>query len=194
MTTFVDFVLKAGTPKATVVRDCKHQEQYSPAADFYRTLRESIGEFHDSGADSAWLKKVPDSAPLAKRGKFNEMVKGYLKWLKGRKPAFRETRSTIWESSTGLQVRVNPELDLQFKDEPRLLLKLYFKSDKVTKHRADLVLQLMLAALGDLPADRTVGLLDVRNSKLFSTSSVIPIVRAQLSAEAAYWQELWPHV
>lgn len=194
MTTFVDFVLKAGTPKATVVREWKHREEYSPATDFYRSLREAIAEHSESDFAPEAVKRTISAAPPAKRPKYQTMVDGYLKWLKGRHPRCFAPRSLMWESSGGLQVRVNPELDLQFENEPRMLIKLYFKSDKVTEQRADLVLQLILAAIGELRPNRSVGFLDVANGKLFSTTSVVPIIRAQLAAEAAYWQELWPHV
>ena len=39
LTSFIDFVTKAGTPKMTVVKNIK-QGDYAPAMDFYRPLRE----------------------------------------------------------------------------------------------------------------------------------------------------------
>jgi len=51
LTSFVDFVSKAGTPKLTVVKNAKQQlaEGYDPATDFYKAIRDGIIGMHKSG-------------------------------------------------------------------------------------------------------------------------------------------------
>ena len=46
LTYFVDFVMKSGTPKLSVVRDFKERDKYEPFADFYKMVREAMVESH----------------------------------------------------------------------------------------------------------------------------------------------------
>jgi len=48
LTTFVDFVIKSGTPRITYVRKTKqlYGQGYSPARDFWKPLRDRIVEMH----------------------------------------------------------------------------------------------------------------------------------------------------
>lgn len=42
LTDFVDFVCKSGSAKLTQVKKVKYRDDYSPATDFYKALREGI--------------------------------------------------------------------------------------------------------------------------------------------------------
>lgn len=48
LTQFVDIVTKAGTPKASKVREILTAQEYSPAFDFYKALREHIISVHQT--------------------------------------------------------------------------------------------------------------------------------------------------
>jgi hypothetical protein len=91
-------------------------------------------------------------------------------------------------------VSVNPELGLRINGTPHLV-KLYFKADKLAKNRADIITHLMGKTLsGKAPAGCVMGVLDVRNARLLTSTVPIPGLDAQLDAEAAYWNTLWPRV
>ncbi len=49
LTDFVDFVIKAGPPKLTKVREIKTRVEYSPKLDFWKILRDGIRDFHRTG-------------------------------------------------------------------------------------------------------------------------------------------------
>jgi hypothetical protein len=75
------------------------------------------------------------------------------------------------------------------------LLKMYLKSDPLAKVRIDVITHLMYLALGSVVPDGTVlGVLDVRNAKLFTPKVPIAAMTATLEAELAYIAFLWPNV
>ncbi|MED5615789.1 hypothetical protein [Janthinobacterium sp. P210005] len=190
----VDVFSKAGTPKATKVRQVKNRAAYQPATDFYRALRSSIVSIHVNGKNRDALDNiVPSLADAKKIGNYQEIVDGYKKfWGKKAVGWFDPPRGSY--SHAGVDVLVNPELGLII-DGKRIVIKLYFKSDEITKARIELVPVLMEVVLrascqeGDL-----VALLDVRKSKLHFLGVATGPATAMLNAELAYVAALWPSV
>lgn len=190
----VDVFSKAGTPKATKVRQIKNRAAYQPTTDFYRALRGSIISIHANGKNRDALDAiVPSLADAKKTGNYQEIVDGYKKfWGKKAMGWFAPPRGIY--SHAGVDVLVNPELGLII-DDKRVVIKLYFKSDEITKARIELVPVLMEVALrancqeGDL-----VALLDVRKAKLYFLGMATGPATAMLNAELAYVAALWPSV
>jgi hypothetical protein len=52
LTEFVDFVITAGPPKITKVKNIKTKPPYQPQLDFWKKLRDSIEAFHSQGKTS----------------------------------------------------------------------------------------------------------------------------------------------
>jgi hypothetical protein len=87
-------------------------------------------------------------------------------------------------------VSVNPELHAKINGKPHLL-KLYFKSDPLSKQNINIVLHLLQKKA---PKGTSVGILDVRRSKLFTPTVSIPGMDAFLKAEAIAFSSLWASV
>jgi hypothetical protein len=110
LTDFVDFVIRAGTPKLTKVREIKTRPDYSPAVDFWKPLREALVEFHKNGkpfddltgtiADPNKLRRYPDA------------IRAYRKFSRNKQIEWFEPPSGVW-NAPDLRVRVNPELGLR---------------------------------------------------------------------------------
>jgi len=187
LTTFVDFVSKAGTPKATVVRKWKESGDYEIVTDFYKRVREAIVEYHKNGApvDNALAgcnKKIPH---------FNGIIAGHKKWVRRKDLKWFAPPTEVWQCGQ-LSVSINPELGLSVEGVPHLI-KLYFKGDRLAKSRVNIITQLMTSALASATRrDCVMAVLDVRNAKLFSGQGNDLRLEAQLRAEAAYWNTLWP--
>jgi hypothetical protein len=188
LTDFVDFVIKAGSPKLTKVREITTRGGYSPAFDYWKTLREHIADSHRGkvklGASLEALhpkKRRPYDAALLGYGKFTRKV--------GPSPFF-EPPSERW-TSAGLVVRVNPELGLCI-DGKRHVIKLYFKDEEPTKHRLHAVLELMRISLrkGRF-ADVSVAVLDVGAGKLITPTKEDPGFSLLLEAEALAFMTMW---
>ena len=184
LTVFVDFVSKSGTPKATVVRQWKNKDDYSIATDYYKRIRDAIIEFHRTGTQ---ISNLAAGAATHKRANYHAVAKGHKKWVGKKNLVWLEPPSGVWVQDD-LEVSVNPELGLEVEGVPHLI-KLYFKA------RVDLVTHLMSVTLGKrAPSGCVMGVLDLRNAKLITPTVPISGLTAQLQAEAAYWNTLWPHM
>ena len=188
--TFVDFVCKSGTPKATVVRSWKHKDDYSVVTDYYKQLREALVEYHKGGSS---LTAVVANANEKKQENYEAIVNGHRRWVGRKQIAWFEPQSTVWNSGN-LDVTVNPELGLEINGIPHLI-KLYFKADPLAKNRIEIITHLMNVSLAQsAPEHCVMAVLDLRNGRLIAPTVPITGLTAQLQAEAAYWNTLWPNV
>lgn len=194
LTRFVDFVIKTGTPKLTVVRQCKNQPAYDPATDFYKILRDDLIDRHSNGGDIKKLSSIMASInDRSRASKYPALIKAYQKWF-GRQtaPWFSPPHKT-WHHG-GLDVVVNPELGLTIKGVPHLI-KLYFKDDQLSKSKVDTITHLMDIACGQFaPSGCVMSILDVQRSKLIIPTVPISGLTALLQGEAASWMTMWPLV
>jgi hypothetical protein len=194
LTDFVDFVIKAGTPKLTKVTEIKQRPDYSPAFDFWKPLRDGIRDFHKGGGTN---KSDLDQVLLGindpkKLRRYPDAIRAYKKFLSRKQFAWFDPPSQVW-SHAGLNVRINPELGLEI-DGQRHVIKLYFKEEAPSKSRLQVVLGLMHLSLnGSQNCANTFSILDVCNTKLTSTTSngaVEPLLKGEASSFVAIWEAL----
>lgn len=193
LSTFVDFVSKAGSPKLTVVKNAKKQlaQDYNPATDFYKQIREKIIEFHKSQKSKSWLDNVTKTTEDKKKlTAYPPIIAGYKQFLGSQNVTWFAPPKKNW-SHGKLTVNVNPELGLLI-DGYHHIIKLYFKSDKLAKLRIDIVTQLMQSALS-AKAQKKIHycVLDVRNGKLFKSSQPNTGMLALLKGEASSFAEVF---
>lgn len=117
---------------------------------------------------------------------------GYKKWLGRKKYIYFEPPFEHWVRSD-LNLRVNPEIGLKI-DDIAYVVKLYFKSDKLERKNAAIILAVMGDALG-IPAQGTkYAVLDVRRKKLFDTdvidTSLMPLVEGEAASLSMVWSKL----
>jgi hypothetical protein len=194
LTDFVDIVSKSGTPKATKVAQVKNRPKYEPAADFYKPIRDFLIELHRNNQAKSNLKSVlPSITDQKKRTNYPGIILGYSKWWGTKVLDWFEPPSDFF-SAHGIEVAVNPELGLTINGK-RYLIKLYFKSDPLSKTRVDIVTHLMEVALRPHCTEGEVmAVLDTRKAKLICPTVPIAHLYAALNAELAYISTLWPSV
>jgi hypothetical protein len=88
---------------------------------------------------------------------------------------------------------VNPELGLTI-DGTHHAIKLYFKSEALTKLRIDVVTQLMELALDNAKKPMVFAVLDLRNAKLFTSNGVNQGLVALLQGEASSFAQIFKAV
>jgi hypothetical protein len=193
MTDFVDFVISSGSPKLTKVRQVKGRGDYDPATDFWRPLRDGLVAFHaNGGTDKAILDRLAaNQSDTKKVGRYGECVKGYKKFLGRKHHTWFTPSANVWVAGA-LGIRVNPELGLELNGR-RLLVKLYFKSEDLSKRRADLLLELMDQALGAANPGVDLAVLDVPRGKLFTSAAANTGLLPLLLGEAASFSTMWQH-
>jgi hypothetical protein len=189
MTTFLDFTTATGSARVSQLRRAKkgYAQDYSPARDYYKFLREAIEETFEEGWSSKSLKSLLSELPDSRKAEaFEECRKGLTKWV-GNKQIICLPRKRVTWSSGSLTVRINPELRLSIAEQPHAI-KLYFKGEKISKQRVDVALHLLeaKAVKGDTP-----GILDLRRGKFYVPTVAKAGMSALLKAEAAAFTSLW---
>lgn len=193
LTDFVDFVTKSGTPRLTKVRSLRDRGEYDPAADFWKGLREEIIKFHHGRAGSTMqigniLKSVSDPKKIRR---YSNAIAKYRKFIGRKKPEWFQPPRTEWNHA-GLTIRINPELGLIWNKQ-RHVIKLYFKDDRLTKRKTDVVIALMTSSLsGKIRTNDFISVLDVHNSRLFTGCpyDLSPLLLGEAAAFVAIWDAL----
>ena len=181
LTDFVDFVIKSGTPRITKVKEIKSREQYNPAWDYWKQLREGIHDFHQNGARNKHelddiLDRVQDQR---KARRYSAHIKAYKQFLGQKRVRWFDPPRDNWTFEY-LSVKVNPELGLRI-DRTNFLVKLYFKDESPTKNRLAIVSKMMEIVLRrQAPKGTRMAVLDVANGKLHTPTVPIPLLSALL--------------
>ena len=169
LTSFVDFVLKSGTPKMTVVKNTKKQIKtgYQPFTDYYKQIREGIIKFHKEDKQIGFLDSLANNiTDKSKSVNFPIIVANYKKFAKKNKTAKWFNPAKNYWIIEDLSVSLNPELGLEINGKKHII-KLYFKADKPKKSEIPSVLQLMYSQL-DEKQNIIPAFYDIRNNKLHS--------------------------
>lgn len=188
---FVELITKAGLPKATAVSQIKNREEYNPAHDFYKILKDSIIEIHQNSLPKSDLKEIISKVyDKKRRSNYPKVIEGYKKWW-GKKELTWFKPETGSHCHAGIEVSVNPDIGLNVNGDPHII-KLYFKGTKLTKPKVDIITGLMENSIRPkVKGDVHLSLLDVRNSKLFTSSGNNPKVNALIDAELAFVSSIW---
>lgn len=193
LTDFVDIALKVGPQKATKISQIKNRGDYTPAVDYYRKLRNQIIETHQENRSRAHFRRLIFDVPLEKLRNYDIIREGYSKWWGRKELKWFEPATCLYEKH-GIEVNINPELGLLINDEPHLI-KLYFKSESLSKNKVNITLHLMNISLNDMyEEDITMSILDIRNSKLITATHHDPMLDASVDGELAYIAALWASV
>lgn len=192
LTDFVDFVCKSGSAKLTKVKEIKKRDKYSPAKDFYKGLREGIIQNHLKKGDKKNLDKILDDITDSKKEKnYRESVEGYQRFWGRKKIEYFEPPYRHWITGD-VDVRINPELGLIY-DRKSYVIKLYLKSEKLKKDKIDQILTLMESELREsINLDVIMGILDIKNSKLFTKDnddiSLLPLLEGEVKSFEIIWK------
>lgn len=195
LTDLVDVVSKAGSPKATKVRQLKAREDvaYQPAHDLYKQLRDRLVANHKNNGSKQDLHLILGQIHEQRRLQcYPAMIDAYQKWW-GRKCCVWFNPPSAIYSHAGVQVSVNPELGLLVNEVPTVI-KLYFKAEPLSRFNVSLITGLMGASLSEsVSKECQMAVLDVRRSKLHCVPpgdfrTYLPMVNAEL----AYISDIWP--
>ncbi len=193
MTTFLDYIAATGTTRLRRVMEAKKQygHEYNPAMDFYGPLRKRIVQVFEEGWNPKHLEDLLDEVTDPKKqGHYGACQKGLRKWAgaAGKKTIiWSKPKRALWKSGD-LEVNISPELWLDIDGE-RHIIKLYFKTDKLSQHKVNLSLRLLQTTVG---RHGCVGILDLQQGRLFTQTTEPPDgIDLLLESEAAGLTKLW---
>jgi len=186
LTDLVDIISKSGTHKAKKVKSILERDDYHPAFDFYKKVRDSIVAYHKGSITKKDFIKVPTHlADLKKEVAYENIVKQYISFL-GRKEIEWFVPPTFLYEKDKIAISINPELGLIINGKKHLI-KLHFKSEALVKHKIDVITHLMEISLkSKVPAKTIMSVLDIQNRKLISPTVPIDGMTAMVDAELAY--------
>lgn len=193
LTRFVDFAIKAGSPKVTSLRETKRQVAagYDPVVDYYKHIRNAIVDHHKLGKPFSIVEHVANNATnKSKHENYPLIAAGYKKFRGSKTMTWFRPPKSDW-SHSGVEVSLNPELGLDFNGK-RHVIKIYFKSDEPRKLEVKAILSLMDDQLQDAKKSLTMAILDVRRSKLITDIPPDPVLVALMRGEAAAIATIWP--
>lgn len=194
LTDFIDYVSKIGASKYTLVSKINSRDEYQPAFDFWKSLREGIINLHKNNEEKEKLDLIIlDLTDKKKLNRYPELITKYKSFL-GRKtiewfdPPYRE-----WEKDD-LRVRLNPELGLDINGK-YYAIKLYFKAEKLSQIKADLILLLMNNELKKKDFKNVnFAILDIGSKKLFEKTKLnkshIPLLEGEALSFINIWKSL----
>lgn len=194
LTDFVNIVSKSGLQRAAEITRIKNRPPYEPAFDFYKPIRDQIILVHSENLPkssiSSFLSTITDSKKV---NNYPSIIQGYLKWW-GRKNISWFSPSSESFSYRDVDIKVNPELGLNINGNP-YLIKLYFKSEPITKSRATIITHLMKKMLsGHCPPTTKMAVLDARKSSLIIPNTSIPHLDSILESEISYIKDFWSKI
>lgn len=191
---FIEYVSKSGTTKFSKVKEINRREDYHPSKDFWRTLREAIIELHTKNRDKSDLDEVLKGlTDRKKQNRYPELVKQYKSFLGRKKIEWFEPPNKEWKFEN-LKVKLNPELGLDINGK-LYVIKLWFKAEKLSKAKAELILLLLNEKLQTKKfKDVTFAILDIGNKKLFDSTKLTSAEFPLLEAEALSFIRIWDSV
>ncbi|MBL3657389.1 hypothetical protein [Fulvivirga sediminis] len=130
LTSFIDFVLKSGSPKMTCAKQIKNQiaEVYDPIKDYYKRFRDAIQELHKHRRPKNDISEIIGELPSSKLENYKKMEAGYKKFMGNKKISWFPPERENWFHGN-LNIPINPEVGLEWNGE-KYLVKLYLKSAK----------------------------------------------------------------
>jgi hypothetical protein len=189
LTYFVDFVLKAGTPKLAGVREFKERKD-ELSFDFYRQVRDAMVDMHRSNQPDAVLDDFLVAQHDERRRRiYPSIVAGYRRFLSSAKMAWFDPPIGSFQLGD-VAVNINPDLGLVIDGKPHLI-KIYFRGEPLSSKRTSVVLNLLAGGLGDSCPGKTLALLDVRNAKLHTFKALNPRIGVLLRGEAASFSTIY---
>lgn len=195
LTTLVDFVVKSGIPRITCVRRAKelYEKGYTPAFDFWKPLREAIVQMHRKNLPKQELDQVLNAITDRKKlALYPARIQAYKRWMGRKKFEWFDCDIEFWKSGE-LTVRVNPELGLTINGVD-YLIKLYFKEEKLSKQRVDIILFLIQNTFSESSPNAIPGIMDVARGNLITPTRKIENIEALLEGEAAAFVHIWERV
>jgi len=186
---FVDFVLKAGTPKLTGVREFKENKDES-YTDFYKQIREAIVDMHKRGLPEGSLDDFLATMTDTRRVRiYPGIIAGYRKFLKSGEIKWFDPPSSGLPLG-GIEVNVNPELGLEINGAPHAI-KMYFRGEPLSAKRLALILHLLTSGLSASHPGMNFAVLDVRKAKLHTMRAPNPRLNVLLRGEAASFSTIY---
>jgi hypothetical protein len=193
LTQFIDFTVKGSSAKTNTVRKIKYQNEYHPAFDYWKQLRDGIIRFHEQELNFDFLEELVRDIDKRKRANYIAALKSYKKFINEKHISWFNPGKANWINDE-LSVRCSSELGLIINDQPHII-KLYFKgkSEKIDKRNILTTLTLLNSASYEVSHDSQTkhSVLNLQKNSLFGINEVNQDMLIALESEASQFLYIW---
>lgn len=196
LTQFIDFTAKGSSARLSMVRKIKYQDEYHPAFDYWKILRESIIHLHQENLSVRYLDSIIENVDEKKRKNYTIAIRQYKKFLKNKEIQYFNPGKSFW-TYDNLAIRSTPELGLTIDGIPHVI-KLYFKgkNEKVDKRNAKTAATLLQSSNFENPLNENIkySILNIDKNNLISNTTISADTILTLESEANQFLYLWNKV
>ena len=196
LTDFIDFSIKNGPSRRSKVKEIKNREDYHPATDYWKQLRDGLAEFHKKSYSVGYLDSIVNHAHDKKKDNYKLVCDRYKSFLGKKNIEWFDPHKETWAFS-GLGIRVNPELGLIINGKPHII-KMYFKEDPsksdtlLNKRRLESIFYLLEDRIKPFHSDEIqLSVFNAKTGKLINQTKQVDGIKEILESDALAFMHLW---
>ncbi|MFI3546330.1 hypothetical protein V5G65_09590 [Mammaliicoccus sciuri] len=125
-TQFMNYAVKNGSPRITVIKTIKRDDGYHPGKDYWKEFRDMIRKIHQSNSDISMLDNLLISIPSKKVSNYRQAITKYKSFIKGKNIEWFDPPKSKY-SYGNVTINVNHELGLYINGKPYLVKLLLAK-------------------------------------------------------------------
>lgn len=145
-TQFMNFAIKNGVTKATVVKKVKNSTQYHPSFDYWKEFRDEVKRIHKSNLDIKELDNLLNRIDDRKISNYRQAINKYKSFIKGKSVQWFDPPNSKYNYGN-VTINVSHELGLFINGKPYLIKLLLTKDADKYANRYNLQTTLALSYL-----------------------------------------------
>lgn len=191
LTDFINIVQSPGTTKFSKIKQIKHRV-YSPATDYYKSLREKIIDVISESEDIKQINLAVAAAHANRREHYAAIASNMISWYAKQKNLSWLEPPRGYYKPNSIGIKVNPEIGFQDSDGKVSIIKLHMNKEALSKGKLEVAAYLFYTTLApQCPPNTTFAFLDLHQGKLFPVKKLHDSGSIFLAAEIAYIEQIW---
>ncbi|MBC9873665.1 hypothetical protein [Macrococcoides bohemicum] len=168
-TQFLNFAVKSGASRISVVKNIKNADDYHPGKDYWKEFRDSVRKIHLTNQPIDSLDNLLATVSERKKDNYRKAINKYKSFFKGKDLEWFDPPKASYNVGD-LKINVNHELGLYINGIPYIIKLLISKDASEYALQKNLKTTLALSNIAteylDLPDNCRRAVLDVQRNKL----------------------------
>lgn len=197
LTQFLSYSSKVSTSaKMNEIKRIKNNDDYSPATDYWKPLRDEIKRLYENGIPINELALLVEQVNEKKKRNYARAISKFLHFSNSNNPVYFETGKSFWKLSDELFVGTSPELGLTI-DGQNYYVKNWYKKPtkdaKVNQRNIQSALTMMQLSECNFSKNSTdkFAILNLQNGKLIEAKPLISEAILELEFDAHMFVDIW---
>jgi len=168
-TQFLNFAVKSGASRISVVRNIKNADDYHPGRDYWKEFRDAVRKMHSNNLPAESLDNLLKTVSDRKKDNYRKVINKYKSFIKGKDIEWFDPPKASYNVGD-LKINVNHELGLYINGIPYIIKLLISKDASEYALQKNLKTTLALSNIAteylELPKGCRRAVLDVQRNKL----------------------------